>query len=148
MMYCGSTEMLWVDRGLFIQYKTHTHTHTHGSMNFVRDNPGEETFTHSHLSWSSIIVPYLLHPSNTIHGILPAADNLFFHNLQVFFDLPLGLAPSISCSSIHTFLHPVIVFFSQHMPIPLQPVLLRESSNQYRMHKCRYGCQCKPGVIG
>ena len=41
---------------------------------FVRDNPGEpvpeETFTHSHLSWLSI-VPYLLHPSNTIHGILP-----------------------------------------------------------------------------
>jgi len=29
----------------------------------------EETFTHSHLSWSSI-VPYLLHPSITIHGIL------------------------------------------------------------------------------
>jgi len=33
-------------------------------MDFVRDNPGEpvpeETFTHSHLSWSPI-VPYLLH---------------------------------------------------------------------------------------
>ena len=43
-------------------------------MDFVRDNPGkpvpEETFTHSHLSWSSI-VPYLLHPSTTTHGILP-----------------------------------------------------------------------------
>ena len=43
-------------------------------MDFVRDNPGEpvpeETFTHSHLSWSSI-VPYLLYPSTTIHGILP-----------------------------------------------------------------------------
>jgi len=42
---------------------------------FVWDNPGEpvpqETFTHSHLSWSSI-VPYLLHSSSTIHGILPA----------------------------------------------------------------------------
>jgi len=40
---------------------------------FVRDNPGklapEETFTHSHLSWSSIIL-YLLPPSIVIHGIL------------------------------------------------------------------------------
>ena len=38
----------------------------YGSLDFVRDNPGElvpeETFTHSHLSWSSII-PYLLHLS-------------------------------------------------------------------------------------
>jgi len=25
---------------------------------------------------------------------------------------------------LHTFLHPIIVFFSQHMPIPSQPVLL------------------------
>jgi len=43
-----------------------THTHTH--------NPGEpvpeEAFTHSHLSWSSV-VPYLLHPSTMIHGMLP-----------------------------------------------------------------------------
>ena len=62
---------------------THTRTHTHtqpfyGSMDFARDNPGElvpeETFTHSHLSWSSI-VPYLLHPSTTIHGI--QASSLF-----------------------------------------------------------------------
>jgi len=29
----------------------------------------EETFTHSHLSWSSIIL-YLLPPSIAIHGIL------------------------------------------------------------------------------
>jgi len=54
----------------------HTHTHTqpfYGCLDFVRDNPDElvpeETFTHSHLSWSSII-PYLLPPSITIHGIL------------------------------------------------------------------------------
>ena len=77
-------------------------------MDFVWDNPGEpmpeETFTHSHLSWSSI-VPYLLHPSNTIHGVLPIQSThltIFFHNLQVFFGLPLGLAPSISYS-IHLF---------------------------------------------
>ena len=41
---------------------THTHTHTqpfYGSLSFVRDNPGEpvpeETFTYSHLSWSSFV---------------------------------------------------------------------------------------------
>jgi len=55
----------------------YTQTHTqpfYGSPDFVRDNPGElvpdETFTHSHLSWSSVI-PYLIPPSITIHGILP-----------------------------------------------------------------------------
>jgi len=40
-----------------------THTQPfYGSLGFVWDNPGEpvpeETFTHSHLSWSSII-PYM-----------------------------------------------------------------------------------------
>jgi len=45
---------------------THTHTHTHGFC--VGQPPGElvpdETFTHLHLPWSSI-VPYLLLPSNS-----------------------------------------------------------------------------------
>jgi len=59
---------------------THTHTHAHtqpfySSLEFVLDNHNlgepiqEETFTHSHLSWSSVI-PCLLHPSIMIHGIL------------------------------------------------------------------------------
>ena len=54
-------------------------------MDFARDNLGEpvseETFTHSHLLWSSI-VPYLLPPSITIHGILPVQSThltIFFH---------------------------------------------------------------------
>jgi len=52
---------------------SHTHTQPfYGSMDFVWDNPGEpvpeETFTHLHLSWSSID-HYLLHPSTMIHGI-------------------------------------------------------------------------------
>ena len=55
----------------YIITQTHTHTHNH-SLDFVRANPGEPvpelTFTHSHLSRSSII-PYLLPPSTTIHGI-------------------------------------------------------------------------------
>jgi len=63
---------------LYFYMLTHTHTHTHThpfmALDFVWNKPGEpvpeETFTQSHLSWSSII-PYLLHASNTIHGILP-----------------------------------------------------------------------------
>jgi len=73
---------------------THTHTHTkpfYGSMDFVRDNPREpvpeETFTHLPLLWSSI-VPYLLHPFTTIHGILPVQSThltIFFHDLSPSF---------------------------------------------------------------
>jgi len=65
--------------------------------------------THSHLSWSSVI-PYLLPPSITIHGILLFnlhAWQFFPQSLQVFFGLPLGLAPSTSYS-IH--------FFTQSLP--------------------------------
>ena len=83
----------------------------YGSLNFVRDNPGEsvpeETFIHSHrdLSWSSII-SYLLPPSCMIHGILlvqlTCLTVISTISLQVFFVLPLGLSPSTSYS-IHFF---------------------------------------------
>ena len=59
------------------------------SLDFVRENPGElvpeETFTHSHLSWS-LVIPYLLPTSITIHGILPIQSTHF----TVFF--PQSLA--------------------------------------------------------
>jgi len=84
----------------------------YGSLDFVRDKPSElvpeETFTHSHLLWSSIS-PYLLPQSITIHGILP--DSLFAQSLQVFFGLPLGLAPSTSYP-IHYFTQSVSSFCS------------------------------------
>ena len=57
---------------VYILAETHTQTTKpfYGSLDFVHDNPGEpvpeETFTKSHLLWSSI-VPYLLHASITIH---------------------------------------------------------------------------------
>jgi len=70
----------------------------YGSMDFVWDTlvepVSEETFTHSHLSWSSI-TPYLLHPSNTIHGILLVQSTcltIFFHNLSPSFFLVYLLA--------------------------------------------------------
>jgi len=77
-------------------WHTHTHTQTHtqplcGSLDFVRNNLGEpvpeETFTHSHLSWSPVI-PYLLPPSIMIHGILPVQFtclSVFFHSLSPSF---------------------------------------------------------------
>ena len=77
--------------------ETRTHAHMHaepfyGFVDFIRNNPGEpvseETFTHSHLLWWSSIVPNLLHPSNTIDGILPVQFMLltvFFHNLSPSF---------------------------------------------------------------
>ena len=94
---------------------------------FVRDYPGEpvpeETLNHPP-SWSSSNL-YQLLPSTTIHSILSL--NYVLGNL---------LAQPLSVSSLvyllvwslhlifHTFLHPISVFFSQHMPIPSQPVLL------------------------
>jgi len=89
----------------------HTHTRTHTTVlqlsGFLQDNPiepvPEETFIHSHLSWSSVI-PYLLSPSIAIHGICPDQFTCLtvfsIISLQVLFDLPLGLAPSIYASYI------------------------------------------------
>jgi len=102
----------------------HCHKHTqpfHGSLDFVPDNPGEpvseETFTHSHLSWSSV-TPYLLPPSiNPRH--LPCSvyvpDSLFPQSLSKFSLVDL-LAWHLHFI-LDTFLHPITVFFSQHMPI-------------------------------
>ena len=105
-------------------------THTHTQRPLVRDNPGrpvpEETLTHSHPSWSSDIL-YQLPPFTTINGIL----FVHFTSLTV---LSYNLSPGPLWSSswswthnfiLHTFLHLIIIFFSQHMPIPTQPILLQ-----------------------
>jgi len=114
--------------------RTHACTHAHtqsfyGCLDSVWDNPGEpvpeETFIHSHLSWSPV-VPYLLPPSATIHGILPVQCTcltVFFHNLSTSFLWSTSWPGTLSFI-LHTFLHPIIVFCSQYMPIPSQPVLL------------------------
>ena len=70
--------------------------------------------------------PYLLPPFTTIHGILPIQSmcfTVFFHNLSSSF-LCSTSWPGTLHFILHTFLHPIIIFFSQHMPIPSQPVLL------------------------
>jgi len=68
--------------------------------------PTQETVTNSHLSCSSII-PYLLPPSVTIHGILPVQ----FMCLTVFFH---NLSPSVLWS---TFWHPPL-----HTPYISSPI--------------------------
>ena len=94
----------------------------YSSVDFVRDNPDEplpeETFTHSQLSWSSVI-PYLL------HLLWSMASSQF--NLRAWQSFPtifeFSLIYLLAWHFIdHIFLYPIIVFFSQHMPIPLQPV--------------------------
>ena len=101
-----------------------TNTTTTVLRPFVRDYTGElvpeETLTHPR-SWSSSIL-YRLLPSAMIHNILLVQITclaIFLHN---HFPCPLW---STSWSGalhliFHTFLHPISVFFSQHMPIPSQ----------------------------
>jgi len=109
---------------------TTTSTTTTVLRPFVRDYRGEpvseETLTHPP-SWSSSNLYHLL-PSTVIHSILPvqtACLAIFLHNLS-----PRPLWSTSWSGTFHlifhrpTFLHLVSVFFSQHMPIPSQPVLL------------------------
>ena len=67
---------------------THTHTHTrpfYGSMDFVRDNlvepVPEETFTHSHLLWSSVI-PYLLPSIINLHTKLEVSMFTYYEDMK------------------------------------------------------------------
>ena len=95
-----------------VLFISHTQTHTqpfYGSVDFVQDNPSEpvpeETFTHLHLSWSSI-VPYLLHLSTMIHDILPVQPMhliIFFHNLCPSFLWSTSWPDTSSSYSIHFF---------------------------------------------
>ena len=101
---------------------THTYTHTqpfYDSLDFVQDNLGEpvpeETFTHSHPSWSSVI-PYLLPPSVTIHGILSVqfTCHLFPQSLLVFFGLPstLYISSSNHCLVFTAHAHTIATCFA------------------------------------
>jgi len=80
----------------------------YGSVEFVRDNPGEpvpeEIFTHYSL-WSSIIPTCFLHLPRSMASSLftPRALQSFCTiSVQVFFGLPFGLIPSTSYS-VHFF---------------------------------------------
>jgi len=97
---------------------------------FVQDYLGEpvpeETFTHPP-SWSSSNL-YQLLPATTIHSILPVQITflaIFLHNLSPRPFLVWSNSWSGALHLIfHTFLHPISVFFSQHMTIQSHPALL------------------------
>ena len=80
---------------------------------FVWDYPGElvseETFTHSHLSWSSIIL-YLLPPFTTIHSIFPVQ----FMCLTVFFAQPLSKSSLVYLSVWYCPLHTPYISSPNH----------------------------------
>ena len=125
----GHAQLQWQS---FRAWHTHAHAHAHTLRQttvlqlpgFCPGQPGEpvqeETFTHSHLSWTSII-PYLFPPSVMIYVILPiqfTCLTVFLHNLCPSFIWSTSW-PGTLQFIVHTFLHPIIVFFSQHMPVLL-----------------------------
>jgi len=81
---------------------------------------------HGHPLSASSIYYDLWHPLCSIY----VPDSLFPQSLSKFpFDYLLAWHPPL-----HTFLHPIIVFFLQHMPIPSQPELLLTPLPQSRHH--------------
>ena len=79
---------------------------SYGSLDFAWDNPGEPVpVTHSHLSWSSIILYCFYHLLRSIASSmfnLRPWEPFCTTSLQVLFDLPLGLEP-FTLYSIHFF---------------------------------------------
>jgi len=96
----------------------------YSSLDFVRDNPGEpvpeETFTHTYHGRQSSLICFL--------RLLRSMASLFnLRAWQSFHTLSLSFLWSTSWPGtlhfiLHTFLHPIIVFFSQPMSIPSQPI--------------------------
>jgi len=72
-----------------------------------------------------VVISHPLSPSIMSHGILPVQFTcltVFLHNLCSSFLWSTSWPGTLHF--IHTFLHQIIVFFSQHMPIPSQLVSL------------------------
>jgi len=112
---------------------THTHTQPfYGSQQFVFDNPvkpvPEETFTHSHIhtyhGLQSSLICFL-------HLLRSTASSLFsVHAWQSFYRIHLQSFhwfswPGTLHFIVPKFLQPITYFFSQHMSIPSQPVMLQ-----------------------
>ena len=79
------------------------------------------TQTHPHHQTSFINFLHLLRSTASSLLNVRAWQSFSETSFQVLFGLHLGLGP---CFILHTFLHPIIIFFSQRMPISSQPVLL------------------------
>jgi len=135
----GQHHVIFKFRRLFEWVKLQTHTHArararihtqpfYGSLDFVQDIPEsrypKKTFTtHNYFGHQSSLMCFL-------HLLRSMASSLFnlcawqsFHNLSSSF-LWCTSWPGTLHFILHTFLHLIIVFFSQHISVLSLPVLL------------------------
>jgi len=118
------------------EHKSHTHTHNHFTALWIlsgttrlswyqKKHSATDTY-HGRQSSLICFIHLLLSMASSL--LSPCAWQSFSTIfLQVFFGLPLGLAPSTSYS-IHFFTQSV-VFFLQHMPIPCLALPYRAGSH-------------------
>ena len=111
-------------------FNTHAHTHTqpfNGPLSLtirVGRYQKKHSLTHTHPDHRTSFFIFL-------HLQRSMAPTLFIlHARQSSYNLTPGPFWSSSWTwtlnfILHTFLHPIIIFFSQHMPIPTQSVLLQ-----------------------
>jgi len=114
---------------LFCYISTHTHTQPfYISLDFsgttwVSQYQNKHSPTHTYHGHQSSLICFLhllrsWHPLCSIY--MP--DSLF-HNLSPSFLWSTSWLDTLHFI-LHIFLHPIIVFFSEHITIPMQPVLL------------------------
>jgi len=108
--------------------RTHAHTHTHSRLTALCPGlPGwAGTRRNIHPLTPGLVsdIIYQLPPSTMIHSMFLVQFICLialFHNLS---SRPLWSSSGSGTLYfiLHTFLHPIIIFFLQHIPIPSQPV--------------------------
>jgi len=107
----------------------HTHTHNHFTAVWILSGTTQMSWyqkkhspTHTYPGHKSSLNSFLHLLRSMASYLFDLCVTLFFHKLSPCF---LWSNSSGTLNFIlHTFLYPIIVFFSQHMPIPLQPVPL------------------------
>jgi len=76
--------------------------HTHTTVTRVSWYQKEHSPTHTYCGHQSLLI-YFLHvlrsTASSLFNLRALCLTVFFHNLQVLFGLPFGLAPSTSCST-------------------------------------------------
>ena len=104
--------------------QTHAHTQPFNGLwsgtTWVGRYQKKHSPNHTHPDHQTSFIIFLHLQRSTASSLfnLSAWQSSLTTSLKVLFGLPLGLGP---CHFIlHAFLHPVIIFFSQHMPIPSQ----------------------------
>jgi len=127
----GSNCLKGVSGSVSVDKNTHTHTHNHftalwtlsGITRVIRYQK-KHSPTHTYRGHQSSLICFL-------HLLRSVASSLF--NLCALQSFSTISVPSFRWSPswsgtlnfiLHAFLHQIIVFFSQYMPIPSQPVLL------------------------